>query len=143
LAAWPATAAAAPDYGFDNAQWNGLTRFVALAREVVPVDLPERLDVGALQPTDGVVLLAPSGPLPVSSLADFMRAGGRVALIDDDGAGDALLALYRMTREPANTEAAPKLRSNPNLPAATAANARHPLADGVGILVANHPMELY
>ena len=131
------------DYDPRSREWNGLARLVDLARdEGAVIETPSELDLGALSPEDGVLLVYPHADLPVASLAGFMRDGGRLALADDFGTGDELLDVYRIHREAASTGDATHLRGNPNLPVAQP-HARHVLTDGLTAIVANHPSTLY
>ena len=87
------------DYDPASESWNGLSQLVQAARDTgVRVDTPRRLDVGTLTPRDGLLLVYPTGPLPVEGISGFLKAGGRVALADDYGSGATLLAAYQITR---------------------------------------------
>ncbi|MEO0326598.1 MAG: DUF4350 domain-containing protein, partial [Myxococcota bacterium] len=107
----------------------------------VRLDTPAEIEVASLDRSDGLLLLHPVRGLPLASLAAFLRSGGRVALADDFGEGEALLSLYGIRRERAEGEGIARLRGNPRLLVATASS-RHPLAEGVSSLVTNHPAEL-
>jgi hypothetical protein len=92
----------------------------------------------SLRREDGVILLHPERSLDVDGLARFMRAGGRVVLLDDFGMGDALLEHFGMERVAAPRRPAEALRGNPQLAIAEPASA-HPVALDVTRLVTNHP----
>jgi hypothetical protein len=131
------------DYAPDGESWNGLSRFVAIARErSARVEIPARLDVGTLTAEDALIILAPSDELPAASLTELMRAGGRVALGDDFGRGDTLLRTFRIGRGRPNRAEALRLRGNEELLVARP-SAGHPLTEGVRALVTNHPMVVY
>lgn len=127
------------DYAPSGGAWNSLTELMLLAQEAgLRVDTPDRVDVGDLGPQDALLLVAPSEELPLTGLASFMRAGGRVALADDFGDGATLLQLYHIRRSIPDAEGVPRLRDNENLLVARPLY-RHPLTEGVGALVTNHP----
>lgn len=138
-----ASARADPDYDPSSSAWNGLSTLVELAEdEGVPLRVPSALDLGGLTPRDAVLVIYPNEELPVGSLAEFMRDGGRVGLADDYGRGDELLEVYRIGRLPADPDEAPQLRGNPNLPVARPM-ARHTLTYGLTAVVTNHATTLY
>ncbi|MDQ3035408.1 MAG: DUF4350 domain-containing protein [Myxococcota bacterium] len=131
------------DFGPENEQWNGLSRFVAIATERgVALEIVTRLDMGTLRPEDAVIVLSPEQDLPATALTEFMRAGGRVALGDDFGRGDSLLRTFRIGRGRPNRADALRLRGNEELLIARP-NAGHPLTQGVSALVTNHPQVVY
>jgi len=138
----PAGALASDDYDPASDSWNGLSGFVAIARQTgVPVEVPARLELGSLTPSDTVVVVYPTEELPIGSLAEFMREGGRVVLADDFGSGSELLSVYQIHRRAAGPSDAPHLRGNDNLPVARPV-AAHALSEGVHALVTNHPSAL-
>jgi hypothetical protein len=138
----PAAANADADYAPESDDWNGLAQFVRTARDIgVTVELPTRVDLGTLEPTDALILVYPTSAPSVDGLGGFLKAGGRVALLDDFGRGDVLLATYQISRHAPDTTAAPRLRGNPALLVATPASA-HPLTEGVTSVVTNHPAAL-
>jgi hypothetical protein len=130
--------------------WEGASELLMLARErlgaarVAPV---ARLDYSALTPKDGVLLLHPESELDADQLSAFLAAGGRVAVLDDFGAGAAVLARYRVHRIQAPLRPTETLRDNPNLAIAVPAvqsvagqeQNRHPIVARVDRLVTNHP----
>jgi len=142
LALLPAVARAGDDYDPASTEWNGLSELVAIGTELeIDFRVTDRLDVGTLGPVDAVIVVYPTEDLPLAGVAAFLRDGGRVALLDDYGRGDALLGVYRIRRTEAHLAQAPHLRENPNLPMARPIS-RHTLTDGVSALVANHPTTL-
>ena len=131
------------DFDPANAEWNGLSRFVEIAREDgVALEIVTRLDVGSLRPEDALVVLSPRQDLPAAALTDFMRAGGRVALADDFGHGESLLRTFRIGRGRPNRADALRLRGNEELLVARPV-AGHPLTENVSALVTNHPQVVY
>jgi hypothetical protein len=124
--------------------WEGCSELVRLARaEVTPgrVVATTQLDFHELKPEDGVILLYPEHSLDVEELSGFMRAGGRVVLLDDYGRGDGLLKHFKMDRVAAPRRPAESLRRNPALALAEPASA-HPVVQGVSRVVTNHPTGL-
>ncbi len=107
----------------------------------VSFSAPARLDLAQLTPDDAVLIVSPRRTLPVQGLTTFLREGGRVALFDDVGAGDRLLAAYQVSRTPAPAGSAPALRGDPTLLIAYPAS-EHPLVAGVSLLLTNRASEL-
>lgn len=138
---WPAAGAAQDDFDPGSTAWNGLSGLVEAAADAdVRLDTPERLDVADLSPTDAIVLVHPDRDLPISSLSAFLRAGGRIVLADDFGSGGDFLESFGIARidpyDPPRT-----IRGNPHLPVAQVVG-RHPLTEGVDMVVANHAQTL-
>lgn len=136
---WTASARAAP---FDPAEadWDGTLELARLARaELGPsrVVTGAALDFRELRPEDGVLLLHPERSLAVEDLARFMRAGGRVILLDDYGRGEGLLAHFGMQRVPLPRHPENALRQNPSFALAEPAGA-HPVVSDVARVVTNH-----
>jgi len=132
--------AAAHPFDLDGHDWEGCSDFVHLAREELGdqrVFPTARVDLGALRPEDSVILLHPEKTLDSGSLARFMRAGGRVVLLDDFGTGDGLLEHFGLERVPLPRHPAEALRGNPSLALAEPASA-HPVVTEVTRVVTNH-----
>lgn len=131
------------DYDPASEAWNGLSQLVQAARDTgVRVDTPDRLDIGTLTPRDALLVVYPTGPLPVEGLSGFLKAGGRVALADDYGTGSSLLAAYQITRRTPDATTSLRLRGNDALLVARP-ESTHPLTEGVGALVTNHPEQVF
>jgi hypothetical protein len=143
----PKTASAAPPApaapaAFDpkNGNWEGLSQFLELAENeagpgrVVPTTA---LDLGRLLPEDAVLAIHPTLPMEADELSAFMRAGGRVAILDDYGSGDALLVAFGISRVPLPGHPTEMLRANPALAIAEPAG-QHPLVRSVTRVVTNH-----
>lgn len=139
-----ATAALAAPFELTGSDWEGAAELVRLARSelgaarVVPTG---QIDFGELKPDDGLLLLYPEHSLDVDELSRFMRAGGRVILLDDFGRGEGLLQSFGMERVPAPRHPAESLRHNPQLALAEPASA-HPVVADVNRVVTNHPTGL-
>jgi hypothetical protein len=86
---------------------------------------------------DGVILVHPEHFLDSDELSAFMRAGGRLVLLDDYGEGDGLLARFGIRRVPLPARPAEMLRGNPSLAIAEPASA-HPAVRDVARVVTNH-----
>jgi hypothetical protein len=131
-------------FDLNGSDWEGGSELVRLARaelgsaRVVAGDV---LDFSDLKPDDGVILLYPERSLDVDELSKFMRAGGRVILLDDYGRGESLLTAFRMQRLPAPKRPAESLRHNPQLALAEPASP-HPVVTDVNRVVTNHPTGL-
>ncbi|MDP9149887.1 MAG: DUF4350 domain-containing protein [Myxococcota bacterium] len=95
------------------------------------------LDLRDLKREDGVLLVHPQRALDVDELSSFLRAGGRVVLLDDYGTGEDLLARYAIRRVPMPIRPAETLRGNPSLAVAVPAG-DHPLVRDVSRVVTNH-----
>lgn len=143
VAASPALAQPDEDFAPEGGAWNSVSRLMQIARDrgVEPQPV-ERLDLGALQPNDSLLILYPTQPLPARELTSFLRSGGRILLADDFGAGGSLLDVFQIGRGPPSTERALKLRGNAALLVARPVGS-HRLTTGVPALVANHPAIVY
>ena len=130
---------AAP-FDWGGRDWEGCAELVDLARSelgAARVVTTSRLDLHALQPNDGVVIIHPLRSLDVEGYARFLRAGGRLVLLDDYGTGDALLTHFGMERVPMPEHPAESLRGNPSLAIAEPAGV-HPVVNDVARVVTNH-----
>lgn len=129
----------ARDFAPDNEGWNGLTGLMRMAEDRLEVvEAPTSLSLSRLLPSDALLIFSPRRRLPTAALTRFLRAGGRVALADDLGAGDSLLRAFRIDRRAPTPVEGRQLRSNTGWLVA-APRSRHPLADGVPALVTNYP----
>ncbi len=129
--------------------WEGLGQLVRIAegelgtQRVVALSArgPGRatvtLPLHDLKREDAVLLVHPERALDVDELAAFMRAGGRVVLLDDYGSGDDLLARFGIRRVPLPARPAEMLRGNPSFAIAEAASGHSAVRD-VAHVVTNH-----
>jgi hypothetical protein len=137
-------AAYASPFDLSGHDWEGAADFVAVAKaevgaaRVIPTG---QLDMHGLKREDSVIVLHPERTLDVESLSRFMRAGGRVLLLDDFGTGDALLTHFGLERVAPPRHPAEALRNNPSFAIAEPASA-HPVASDVVKVVTNHPTGL-
>jgi hypothetical protein len=139
----PVSALAAP-FDLVGNDWEGGTELVRLARAelgAARVVVTTQIDFTELKPEDGLLLLYPERSLDVDELTKFMRAGGRVIMLDDFGRGESLLETFRMKRLPSPRHPAESLRHNPQLALAEPASA-HPVVADVNRVVTNHPTGL-
>ena len=135
----PAPAGAQADFATEGDAWNSISSLIQIARErQIPVVIPDRLDIGTLQPSDALLILNPRQELPGAAITAFLRDGGRACLADDFGAGSSLLDLFQISRAEPNAAIAWQLRGNPALLVARP-NGNHRLTRQVPALVSNHP----
>ena len=141
--ALPSTVWAAP-FELTGTDWEGASELVRLARAELGagrVVATKQIDFTELKPDDGLLVLYPERSLDVDELSKFMRAGGRVILMDDYGRGESLLANFQMKRLPSPRKPAELLRHNPAFALAEPASA-HPVVADVNRVVTNHPTGL-
>lgn len=131
------------DYGPANRSWNGLSELVAVAREAgIEVRSGARVDLAAVKPSDGLLLVYPRNPPPRADLTAFMLDGGRLAVADDFGAGDSLLDSFKIERSaPSSVRPERRLRGNRNV-LVTRPTVSHVLVEGVSAVVVNHARTL-
>src|SRR5690606_1903228 len=95
---------------------------------------------------DGILVLHPTNPMDQEEATSFMKAGGRMAILDDYGKGDRLLEHFKIRRRTLSTEPLAFLRSNPALAIASPAYdtsggevlGLHPTVADVKQVVLNH-----
>lgn len=146
---WPSPAAAGP-FDFNDTTWEGTSELLALARTRLGssrVEIVAVLDWERLRPADGVLILHPTSEVDYDEASAFLRAGGRIAVFDDYGKGDALLARFQIRRVAAPLRPARALRRNPSFAIAVPSvqlvagqeQGRHPVVAQVREVVTNHP----
>ena len=138
------TRADAAPFDLAGSDWEGCGELVRLARAELGaqrVVATGQIDFHELKPDDGLLILYPEKSLDVEELDKFMRAGGRVVMLDDFGRGDSLLRHFRMERVASPRHPAEFLRRNPQLALAEPASA-HPVVSEVSRVVTNHPTGL-
>lgn len=117
------------------------------AERVKPV---ATLDWSALKPEDGLLVVHPTDELDAGEATEFMKLGGRVAILDDYGRGDDLLRRFKIERVTMPARPLAALRNNQQLPIAEPwldvargqIGAPHPVVSNVRQLVLNHPTAL-
>jgi hypothetical protein len=139
---------------FDPADtsWEGSREFVEIARaklSVPRVVVTDVLDWSELTAADGVVVLHPDANLDFTQASAFLRAGGRLALLDDTGEGWAFLERFQIRRAAAPSRPVHAVRGDADLAVAVPASetrgterTRHPIVAQVERLVTNHPVAL-
>lgn len=152
LLLWPRPASAS-SFATQDTGWEGCSIFAGILSTAVGasnVVLTSNLVWSDLKPEDGLIVLHPTRTLNPEELSAFLRAGGRVAVLDDYGAGAEILARFHIERIPPPVRPARSLRNNPALPiaepVADASSGRtmsvHPTVASVTQLVTNHPTGL-
>jgi hypothetical protein len=140
-------------FDVNDTTWEGGSELFELAKKRLGrerLEIAATLDYSKLTPKDGIVILHPDTTLDYAELSAFLRAGGRVALLDDHGTGDKFLARFQIHRVRAPGAPAKTLRDNPALPIAEPAvqivagqeQNRHPITQNVDNVVTNHPTAL-
>ncbi len=146
-------AARAASFEINDEGWEGLSELYAIAKTELG---PERvkpvatLDWSTLTKDDGVLVLHPTERIQAGEASNFMKLGGRVAVLDDFGKGDDLLRRFKIERVRLLGRPVSALRGNPELPIAEPwlevargqVGAPHPIVTNVKRLVLNHPMAL-
>lgn len=146
-------AAWATSFEFQRPQWDGLTELLEQAREQLGRDrvvLDAQLDWSRLQPQDALLIVHPTRPLRFAEASAFMSAGGRMALLDDFGAGDELLRRFHIRRVSAPSTSIGDHQGNPNLKIARphvsqgpeGSRLTHPIVEQIDHVVTNHPAAL-
>ncbi|RLB60215.1 MAG: DUF4350 domain-containing protein, partial [Deltaproteobacteria bacterium] len=136
-------------FDLNDATWEGCAELLDLARRELGKDrvvVLSTLDWEEVKGSDGVMVLHPTRPIDAEEAAAFMRAGGRMAILDDYGRGDKLLSHFRIHRRVLPTHPVAFLRGKPSLPIATPAfdsDGRevlglHPTVADVKQVVLNH-----
>jgi hypothetical protein len=143
-------AAAAPFEASDSS-WEGGSKLYEIAKAELGearVRVVKVLDWSEIRPADGVLVLHPKQSVEAAPSDAFMKAGGRLAVVDDFGEGDRTLRRFKIERTRAPARPVASLRNNPELPLAEPAYdpARgagpHPVVANVQRLVLNHPTAL-
>lgn len=134
-----------------DTSWEGCSEVYEIARaELGParVTAVGVLDWSEVGPEDGVLVLHPEQPLDPDESAAFMKAGGRLAVLDDYGHGDETLARFHIDRIPTPAHPALALRNKAALAIAepavdlAAGHGPHPVVAHVQRVATNHPTGL-
>ena len=111
-------AARAAAFDVNDATWEGCSELLDIARRelgetrVLAVGV---LDWDEVKPEDGVLALHPEQAMDPDETAAFMKAGGRLAIVDDFGRGDETLRRFKIERASVPSRPVSALRNNPNL----------------------------
>jgi len=88
-------------FDINDSSWEGCSELLAIARaeigtaRVMPLAV---IDWEQVRPEDGVIALHPLQPMDADETAAFMKAGGRLAIIDDYGRGNETLRRFHIER---------------------------------------------
>ena len=118
------THARAAAFDLNDASWEGCTELLGLARKELSSDrvvVLSTLNWEEVKASDGILVLHPTRAMDAEEAASFMKAGGRMAVLDDYGRGDKLLSHFKIKRRSLPTHPLGYLRGKPALPIATPA----------------------
>jgi hypothetical protein len=149
----PSRRAWAEAFEVGDTSWEGCSELLEIARaelgatRVVPLGVLNWDDV---RPEDGVLVLHPLEPMDAEETTAFMKAGGRLAIIDDYGRGNDTLERWDIERTTVPSRPVAALRNNPALAIAEPvvdtvagrSSGPHPAVANVQRLVTNHPTGL-
>jgi hypothetical protein len=136
-------------FDLNDASWEGCAELLGLARKELGADrvvVLSTLDWEQVEAGDGIMVLHPSKPMDAEEAAAFMKAGGRMAVLDDYGKGDRLLGHFKIRRRSLPAHPLNFLKNKPSLPVATPAFdtsggevlGLHPTVADVKQVVLNH-----
>jgi hypothetical protein len=143
------TRAAAAAFDVNDTTWEGCSEFLEIARSelgVARVQPVAVLDWSQVGPDDGVLVLHPLQALDPDETTAFMKAGGRLAIVDDFGRGEDTLRRFQIERIAPPSRPVAALRNRPALAIAEPvvdimgghAVGPHPVVSHVQRLVTNH-----
>lgn len=145
--------ALAKPFDVADTTWEGTSELYALAQRELGkarVEVLSAIDYERLSKDDGLLVLHPERELDYNELSAFLRAGGRMAVLDDRGEAGRFFTRFQIHRVEAPRSPAQSLRDNPDLAIAVPAveqvagqeQNRHPVVVGVDRVVTNHPTAL-
>ena len=145
--------ARAAAFDVSDTTWEGCSELLEIARAelgAARVQAVAVLDWSQVAPEDGVLVLHPLQAMDPEETANFMKAGGRLAIVDDFGRGEETLRRFQIERTSTPSRPVASLRNRPALaiaePIVDVAGGRavgpHPVVAHVGRLVTNHPTGL-
>src|SRR3954465_1246237 len=148
----PADARAAA-FEVNDTGWEGASELLEIARTELGAPRVQAVAVlnwDEVQPEDGVLAIHPLQPMDAEETTAFMKAGGRLAILDDYGLGDETLKRFHIERAPAPSRPVAALRNKPALAIAEPvldvvgghSQGRPPVVAHVQQLVTNHPTGL-
>lgn len=146
LTAMDARAAA---FDVADTTWEGCSELYGLAVNELGdgrVKAVAVLDWNEVTPNDGVLVLHPLQSMDPEETAAFMKAGGRLAIVDDYGRGEETLRRFHIERTVLPSRPVAALRNNPQLaiaePVVTGDKGQltgpHPVVASVQQFVTNH-----
>jgi hypothetical protein len=148
-----AGAAVAGPFEVRDTGWEGCSELFEIARTELGeghVVVLSELDWRLVRPEDALLIMHPSRGLSGQRLSNFLRNGGRIAIVDDFGAGSRILERFGIERVPIPRRPLATLRRNPDLaiaepvrePLQGRGEQVHPTVENVERLVTNHPTGL-
>jgi hypothetical protein len=152
-AALGARDARAGAFDVNDTGWEGGSELLEIARTelgAARIHAVAVLNWDDVQPEDGVLAIHPLQAMDADDTTSFMKAGGRLAILDDYGAGDETLTRFHIDRIPPPSRPVAALRNRTALPIAVPvadtvaghSTGPHPVVAHVNQLVTNHPMGL-
>jgi hypothetical protein len=140
-------------FDVSDATWEGGSELLEIARTelgAARVRAVAVLNWNEVQPEDGVLALHPLQAMDPDDTAGFMKAGGRLGILDDYGRGDETLARFHIDRIPPPSRPIAALRNKAALAIAEPvvdvvaghSGGPHPVVAHVQQLVTNHPTGL-
>jgi hypothetical protein len=144
-----ATDARAGAFDVNDTGWEGASELLEIARSELGAPRVQTVAVlnwDEVQPEDGVLAIHPLQPMDAEETTAFMKAGGRLAILDDYGLGDETLKRFHIERVAGPTRPVAALRNKPALAIAEPvidvvaghSQGPHPVAAHVQQLVTNH-----
>ena len=145
--------ARAAAFDVSDSTWEGGSELLEIARTelgAARVRAVAVLNWDEVQPEDGVLALHPLQAMDPDDTAGFMKAGGRLAILDDYGRGDETLTRFHIDRIPPPSRPIAALRNKAALAIAEPvvdvvaghSGGPHPVVAHVQQLVTNHPTGL-
>lgn len=136
-------------FDVSDTSWEGCSQLYEIARKELGEERVKAigvLDWSEVGPSDGVLVLHPLQSMDAEETTAFMKAGGRLAIIDDYGRGEELLRRFHIERTSMPSRPIAALRNNPQLaiaePSLTGdkgqATGPHPVVTNVQQFVTNH-----
>ena len=133
--------------------WEGCSELFDLARAELGdgrVVVLSELDWRLVRADDALLIMHPTRTISSDRLSKFLHGGGRVAIVDDFGAGSRILQHLKIERVPIPARPIATLRRNPDLAIAEPVRESiegggeqvHPTVENVERLVTNHPTGL-
>jgi hypothetical protein len=133
--------------------WEGSSELLEIARGelgAARVQAVAVLNWDEVQPEDGVLAIHPLQPMDAEETTGFMKAGGRLAILDDYGLGEETLRRFHIERTVAPSRPVVALRNRSALAIADPvidvvaghSQGPHPVVAKVQQLVTNHPTGL-
>ncbi|HTR49204.1 MAG TPA: DUF4350 domain-containing protein [Kofleriaceae bacterium] len=131
------------DYDPMSHAWNGMADFVSLARgDGLDIDAVSTLEWDSLGADDILFLVYPLQRVDPGRLSAFVQAGGQVVIADDFGESKDALAALGLLRADVGTPHASRYFGNHLFAPIATPRLQHPLTEGVGDVVTNHPAVL-